>query len=585
MVRLSSGLRSTPQSPNEALQPEALPPRPPRPPSRRRPTLSALSGFISFLVIGAVAAMVALAWGNSRLHEPGPLPANKVVYIVPHTDLPDIIDKLNSEGVIDSPLTMNLVLTAERKRSKVKAGEFLFKQQASLRDVIDTLVNGKQYLHPLTIPEGLTTQQIVQRIRDSDLLSGEVRDVPKEGSLLPETYKVTRGMTRSDLLIKMQEDDRKMIEQIWMRRAPDLPLRSPYDLVTLASIVEKETGKADERPRVAGVFLNRLRKHMRLQSDPTIVYGLVGGQGTLGHSITRSELDKRTTYNTYQVDGLPPGPIANPGRAALEAVANPSRTDDLYFVADGTGGHAFAESVEEHNKNVVRWRQIEHDAKDKADVDRLSPGAIAPSPPAKGNQRSDADTSVFGTLPSSVASVSVGPVNAFLDPTQNHEIDKVFAAEDRRPAAPQTARGTAPAAISDPSSLATSVDGMSLATVDDAGHSKATKASDVLDGPITPVAAAQTGPTPSAAATAVETVAAHPVGTRASRTAALDVTTPDQPDLFADPDGDAPLRAPKNKPPEHPKIFDASENTPLDPLRNKSYDLNTAKAIPANLVR
>ncbi len=577
MVRLSSGLRMTPQSPNEALQPEAPPPPPPRIRSRRRPTLSALSGFISFLVIGAIAALAALAYGNSRLHEPGPLPANKVVYIVPHTDLPDIIEKLNSEGVIDSPLTMNLVLTAERKRSKVKAGEFLFKQQASLRDVIDTLVNGKQFLHAFTIPEGLTTQQILQRIRDSDLLSGDVRDVPKEGALLPETYKVTRGTTRSDLLIKMQEDERKMVEQIWMRRSPDLPLRSPYELVTLASIVEKETGKADERPRVAGVFVNRLRKHMRLQSDPTIVYGLVGGQGTLGHSITRSELDKKTTYNTYQIDGLPPGPIANPGRAALEAVANPSRTGDLYFVADGTGGHAFADSVEEHNKNVLRWRQIEHDAKDKVDVDKLSPGAVAPP---KGNQRSDAGTSVFGTLPTSVASISVGPLNSFLDPTQNHDVDKVFAADERGPSSRLMTR--APSAISDPATLATSVDGLSLA-VDTSTAPQNVKASDVLDGPITPVNPAS--PAASDAKAAAETVAAHPVGTRASRTAALDVTTPDHPDLFADPEGGTSSPAPKKTPPEHPKIFDASENTPLDPLRNKTYDLNTAKAIPANLVR
>ena len=216
-----------PQSPNEALQPEAPPPPPPKPPRRRRSRLSALSGFISFLVIAAVGALAAIAWGNSRLNEPGPLQANKIVYIVPHTDLPDIIDKLDAEGVIDSPLTMNLVLTAERKRSKVKAGEFLFKQHASLRDVIDALVSGKQYLHAFTIPEGLTSQQIVQRIRDSDLFAGEIADMPKEGALLPETYKVFRGMTRHDLLLKMQDDDRKVVEQIWMRRAPDLPCARP----------------------------------------------------------------------------------------------------------------------------------------------------------------------------------------------------------------------------------------------------------------------------------------------------------------------------------------------------------------------
>ena len=585
MVRLSSGLRSTPQSPNEALQPEAPPPPPPRLSRQRRPRLAALSGFVSFLVIGAIAALAALAWGNSRLHEPGPLQANKVVYILPHTDLPDIIEKLDSEGVIDSPLTMNVVLTAERKRNKVKAGEFLFKEHASLRDVIDTLVSGKQFLHPFTIPEGLTTQQIVQRIRDSDLLTGEIHDVPKEGTLLPETYKVFRGMTRSELLIKMQEDDRKAVDQIWMRRSPDLPLRSPFDLVTLASLVEKETGKADERPHVAGVFLNRLRKHMRLQSDPTIVYGLVGGQGTLGHSITRAELDKKTPYNTYQIDGLPPGPITNPGRAALEAVANPSRTSDLYFVADGTGGHAFSDTVEEHNKNVQRWRQIERDTKDKVDVDKLSPNAVSPPSTKGSNQRSDAGTSVFGSLPTNVASVSLGPVSSFQDPTLNHDIDKIFAADDRGPASPPGRHGTGSvsASMPNPASFAASVDGMALA-LDGNPAAAAPKAADILDGPITPAAAP--GPEAPAPGAAAEMAASHPVASRGgTHTAALDATGPNHPDLFADGDTGGPAPVPMKIPPQHPKIYDASENTPFDPLRNNSYDLNTAKAIPADLVR
>ncbi len=583
----------TPQSPNEALQPEAPPPPPPRKPrGRRRTRLSAVSGFFSFLVVAALGALAALAWGNSRLHEPGPLDASKIVYILPHTDLPDIIEKLNAEGVIDSPVTMNFVLTAERKRAKVKAGEFQFKQHASLRDVIDTLVSGKQYQHAFTIPEGLTTQQIVQRIRDSDLLSGDVRDLPKEGVLLPETYKVFRGMTRGDLLIRMQEDDRRMVDQIWLRRAPDLPLRSPYDLVTLASIVEKETGRADERPRVAAVFVNRLRKRMRLQSDPTIVYGLVGGQGTLGHSITRAELDKRTSYNTYQVDGLPPGPITNPGRAALEAVANPLRSGDLYFVADGTGGHAFADSVEEHNRNVQRWRQIERDAKDKGDVDKLSPAAVTPTtpgapagPPGRGSQRSDIDGGVFGILPTSIASVSTGPVKdangpTFLDPTQNHDIAKVFAAGERgtAPEQPGGRGGRKAASMPDPAVFAAGVDGLAL-SVDDAAA--AAKGSSVLDGPSDGPSMPETAR--ASPPRAADVVAAHPVATRA---AALDAKDPGHVDLFAEPEGGvAPVKVASRTPPLHPKIFDASQGTALDPLRNTSYDLNSAKSIPADLVR
>ena len=290
----------------------------------------------------AVGAMLGLGYAVNRLDAPGPLQADKDIFIAPHTDVSDIVDKLESEGVIDSPLAFNLALTVERKRSKIRAGEYSIKAHASIHSVIDTLVSGKQIQQAITIPEGLTSIQVVQRLRDDTMLVGEIRETPKEGSLLPETYKFVRGSSRSEILDKMMALDRKVVEQIWARRSPDLPLRSPYELVTLASIVEKETGKADERPMVAGIFINRLTHRMRLQSDPTIVYGLVGGQGTLGHSITRSELDKRTPYNTYQVDGLPPGPIDNPGRAALEAVANPSRTGNLYFVADGTGGHAFA---------------------------------------------------------------------------------------------------------------------------------------------------------------------------------------------------------------------------------------------------
>ena len=575
----------TPQSPNEALQPEAPPPPPPRPPSKRRPTLSMLSGFVSFLAIVAIGALALFTLGRSRLQEPGPLTANKIVYIAPHTDLPDIIDKLASEGVIDSPLVLNVVLTGTGKRSQVKAAEYLFKAHASLQEVIDTLVSGKQYLHPFSVPEGLTSQQIVQRLKESDLLVGDVKDVPREGSLMPDTYKVYRGETRAAVIVRMQEADRKLVEQIWARRAPDLPLRAPYDMVTLASVVEKETGKADERSRVAGVFINRLRKHMRLQSDPTIVYGLVAGQGTLGHSITRSELDRRTPYNTYQIDGLPPGPIDNPGRAALEAVANPSRTPDLYFVADGSGGHAFSGSIEEHNRNVQRWRQIERLAKDKVDVDKLSPTATQPPPTGKpGDQRSDAADDAFGALPTAVASTSLGQRTLFTDPTANQDIDRIAAGEERGVPPPAKSGAKPVAARQDPAHYA-NLDDMSFAFAD--GQAKATAAADLLDGPITESPAAATAAlaqTPSPSTQPAETLAAHPVATRETHAVSLDVGGATHPDLFADPDGEGAPSTPTKAPPAHPKIYDASENTPLDPLRNKSYDLNTAKTIPVDLV-
>ena len=570
MSRTASGRRMMPQSPNEALQPEAPPPPPPKPPSRKRPTLSALSGFLSFLVIVAVGALGALVWGTNRLQAPGPLEADKVVFIAPHTDLPDIIDKLSADEVIDSPLALNIVLTIERKRGKVRAGEYLFKQHASMRSVVDALVSGKQILHAITIPEGLTSAQVVQRLRDSDVLVGEIREMPKEGTLLPETYKVARGSSRNDILQKMEDDERRAVEQIWARRSPDLPLRSPFELVTLASIVEKETGKADERPRIAGVFINRLQKHMRLQSDPTIVYGLVAGQGTLGHSITRAELDKRTPYNTYQIDNLPPGAIDNPGRAALEAVANPSRTADLYFVADGTGGHVFASNIEEHNRNVQRWRQIERDAKDKVDVDKLSPSAIVPNPlPAstRGNQRSDASDTVFGTLPSAVATASTGRTASFIDPAINHDIGSIATAEE---SLPPSRRGRKGAAVVDVAALSTSIDTLGF-TIDGAEPKPAI----LLDGPVTPETADQpTGAAPQG-----------PSAPMRNAKVVLDAL-PGQTggDLFADAGPAAPA-APVKTPPLHPKIYDVSEGTALDPLRDKTYDLNTAKTIPSELIR
>jgi UPF0755 protein len=241
----------------------------------------------------------------------------------------------------------------------MRAGEFLFKAGTSIDAAVDTLVQGKAILHSVTIPEGWTSEQVVARLNENEILTGEVGEMPREGTLLPDTYKFERGTSRQQIVNAMQAAQKRALNEIWARRAPDLPIKTPQELVILASIVEKETGRADERTRVAGVFINRLQKRMRLQSDPTIVYGLVGGKGTLGRGILRSEIERPTPYNTYAIEGLPPGPIANPGRASLEAVANPSRTRDLYFVADGTGGHAFAENLDQHNRNVTRWRQIE----------------------------------------------------------------------------------------------------------------------------------------------------------------------------------------------------------------------------------
>jgi len=248
------------------------------------------------------------------------------------------------------------------------------------------MVEGKVVQHALTIPEGLTSEQIVARLTDNDIFAGSVREIPREGTLLPETYKFPRGTTREQVIQRMQAAQKRLVAEIWDHRSPDVPLRSPEQLVTLASIVEKETGRADERSRVAAVFVNRLRQRIKLQSDPTIIYGLVGGKGTLGRPIKRSEIAQPSPYNTYVIDGLPPGPISNPGRASLEAAANPARTRDLYFVADGTGGHAFTETYDQHQKNVAKLRgmekQIQNDTLEPAED---TPPAAAPAeaaPPA-----------------------------------------------------------------------------------------------------------------------------------------------------------------------------------------------------------
>ena len=297
----------------------------------------------------------------------------------------DIADILQREGVIDSNRWAFIgSVFALRARSDLKPGEYQFQKNASLRDVISTIVEGKVVQHSITIPEGLTSEQIVARLSDNEIFSGSVREIPREGTLLPETYKFPRGTPREQVIARMQQAQKRVLAEIWERRNPDIPIKTPEQLVTLASIVEKETGKADERSRVAAVFVNRLRQKIKLQSDPTIIYGLVGGKGTLGRPIKRSEIQQPSPYNTYVVDGLPPGPIANPGRASLEAAANPARTRDLFFVADGTGGHAFSDSYDQHQKNVAKLRAMEKQIQN----DTVEP-ADEPLPPAAANASAD----------------------------------------------------------------------------------------------------------------------------------------------------------------------------------------------------
>jgi UPF0755 protein len=386
----NSGLIS-PRSPRTALEPDTVA-MPAKPSKRvRHPFVIVGNAIISIFVLAALIGGVVLVSGKQRFDVPGPLAEDRVVNIPRGSGIREIADVLMREGVIDQPWVFVGGVLVLKAREDLKAGEYQFKAHASLREVVATIVDGRVVSHQFTIPEGLTSEQIVARLGDDDTLTGNIKEIPREGTLLPDTYNFTRGTTREQMIQRMQQSQQRAVKEVWERRYQDLPIKTPEQLVILASLVEKETGKPEERTRVAAVFINRLKQKMRLQSDPTIIYGLVGGKGTLGRPIMKSEIEQPTPYNTYQIDGLPPGPISNPGRASLEAAANPARTRELYFVADGTGGHAFADSYEQHQKNVARLRALEAERREQSAGDPQStaspPPASAPPTPTSRRRR------------------------------------------------------------------------------------------------------------------------------------------------------------------------------------------------------
>jgi UPF0755 protein len=374
----------SPRSPRAALEPEQVPQPPKHSKRARNPLVIIGNAVFTLLVILMLGAAGVFYYGKKTIETPGPLAEDKVVNIPPRAGMTDIGDILQRSGVISADRwTFIGSVLALNARSGLKSGEYLFQKNATLRDVINTIVEGKVVQHAFTIPEGLTSEQIVARLQDSDIFAGSMKEQPREGTLLPDTYNFPRGTPRDQVVQRMQQAQKRVLTEIWARRSPDIPVRSPEQLVTLASIVEKETGKADERSRVAAVYVNRLRQRMKLQSDPTIIYGLVGGKGTLGRPIKRSEITQPSPYNTYVIDGLPPGPIANPGRASLEATANPARTRDLFFVADGTGGHTFTETYDQHQKGVAKLRSIERQQQnDTVEQDDPPTAAASPAPAA-----------------------------------------------------------------------------------------------------------------------------------------------------------------------------------------------------------
>lgn len=314
---------------------------------------------VTTVAVLAIAAGVVWIEGRDRFERPGPLPEQSVVFIPAGSGLVGIAQLLEDQNVIEDQRIFRVGVRVLGQARSLKAGEYAFPAKVSMRDALEILASGNVVVRRLTIVEGVTTREAISLIEAADGLEGALTDLPPEGALLPETYHYRRGDSRQALLSRMTASRDKVLSELWEARAEGLPINTPEEAVVLASIVEKETGIADERGLVAGVFVNRLRKGMRLQSDPTVSYGITLGAGPLGRELRRSDLKKPSAYNTYVIKGLPPGPIANAGRAALEAVLNPETTSYLYFVADGTGGHAFAKSLKEHNRNVAKWRKFQ----------------------------------------------------------------------------------------------------------------------------------------------------------------------------------------------------------------------------------
>ena len=342
---------------------------------RYEPRRRSGGGFFSFLLwllIAAAAAVVfAGAFFFSTISRPGPSNEDKSFVVERGASGADIAAGLEHEGIITDRLLFRIANRIYASNDTLQAGEYRIPAHASVREIVEMMSSGEALQHAITFPEGVTIAAAMRIIEQSDVLSGDMPEMPPEGSILPETYHVQRGMTRAALLQQMRNARDQVLQEIWANRRADLPVTSPEELVTLASIVERETGAAEERPMVAAVFVNRLRRPMRLESDPTIIYGvckqfpnrcvdgrLVNAQGQR-RTIRASEIALNTGYNTYRIDRLPPTPICNPGRAALEATANPAQSNALFFVADGSGGHVFAATLAEHEANVRRWREIE----------------------------------------------------------------------------------------------------------------------------------------------------------------------------------------------------------------------------------
>lgn len=375
---------------------------------------SIASNALSFFVVAVFLAGGALLWSQKQYEGPGPLSQAICLQVERGSNFSRVSKDLEAQGAISNGFIFRVGADYADKTDKLKAGSYLVSEGASMSEIVEIVTRGGastcgtevvyrvgvtrmtaevRELDPATqrfverakfnpaedevpeayqrvrgeqdtryrvaLAEGVTSWQVVEELKALDVLDGAVETLPEEGSLAPDSYEIRPGQQRSALLEQMQERQQAVIAEAWANRVDGLPIKSIDEMLTLASIVEKETGVAEERRLVASVFINRLNQGMRLQTDPTVIYGITRGQGPLGRGLRQSELRRETPYNTYVISGLPPTPIANPGRAAILAAVDPENTDYIFFVADGTGGHAFAETLAEHNKNVAKWRQIE----------------------------------------------------------------------------------------------------------------------------------------------------------------------------------------------------------------------------------
>lgn len=318
--------------------------------------------FLISIAIGMAISLLAIGggymWLKNAYHSTSGPDEDAIVLIEKGMGVAAIAAHLKQEGIVESANVFRFGDQLFGAKQPLRAGEYRIPANANPASVAEIIKTAEQVVYKTTIAEGLTTLEIIDFLRDEPGLQGNIVTIPAEGTLLPETYHFHRGETRLSIIKRMADAMQRTVDELWESRAPSLPLATPYEAVILASIVEKETGVAAERVKVAGVFINRLNKKMRLQSDPTVVYGITNGAGPLGRALTRKDLDGVTAFNTYEINRLPPTPIANPGRKAIEAVLNPAQTDAIYFVADGTGGHAFAKTLKEHNRNVRAWRKF-----------------------------------------------------------------------------------------------------------------------------------------------------------------------------------------------------------------------------------